>query len=166
MSRASIIDALQSILDKSNAKTGASDTTVTAASDRLIRGYEGGASDIIAEIDVQGDGTNTLSFECEEEPDIVVVCINGFDFSAPVATVLNLAAFREKFILTRRHTGTSVSQGSTSNIGQDYPWGEATGNGYASASYTDGVFSIYYRGASNQYKWSASYTFDCIAIKL
>jgi hypothetical protein len=166
MSRASIISALQSIIANANATTGQSDATVTSATDRLIRGYGGGASNIIAETDVTPDGTEYLSFECPEEPDAVIIYINGWSYDDAVDAAIGFAAVKNHFVAGYRvsQSGNYGTMGVLRNQGVAYPWGYATGNGSISGGYTEGAFSARTRGGTS-YRWNTSYTYHCIAIK-
>lgn len=167
MSRASIISALQSIIANANATTGQSDATVTSATDRLIRGYGGGSSNIIAETDITPDGTEYLRFECPEEPDAVIIYINGWSYDDAVDAALGYAAVKNHLVTGYRvvQSGTSyATMGVLRYQGVAYPWGYATGNGSISGDYTEGVFSARTRGGTSC-RWNTSYTYHCIAIK-
>ena len=167
MSRASIIAALQSIISESNTTTGASDTNVTSAVKRLIRGYAGGSSNIIAETDATPDGTEYLSFECPEEPDAVIIYINGWSYDDAVDAAIGFAAVKNRFVGGYRVTQSGGNYGTCGVLqyqGVSYPWGYATSNGTISGGYAEGVFTARTRGVAS-YRWNTSYTYHCIAIK-
>lgn len=169
MSRASIISALQSIIANANATTGQSDATVTSATNRLIRGYGGGASNIIADVEVTGDGTGYLRFECEDEPDAVIVYAKEWTPTNVTIAPIGVVAVRNHFVTGVKCTNDQGTLGSylpARFIDNEiyYPWGMSPGNNYISGSYSDGVFTMYSRGVG-QNCWSASYTYRCIGIK-
>lgn len=167
MSKASIISALQSIIANANATTGQSDATVTSATDRLIRGYGGGSSNIIAETDATPDGTEYLKFECPEEPDAVIIYINGWSCDDAVDAAIGFAAVKNHFVAGFRVSqsgGNYATAGVLQDQGVTYPWGYAPGNGWLSGGYADSVFSARTRGGT-VYRWNTSYTYHCIAIK-
>jgi hypothetical protein len=168
MSRASIINALQSIINKSNETTGASDTTVTSASDRLIRGYGGGATNIIADVTVSGDDTQYISFPCAEEPDAVIIYPTNWTYSDTTLSALVFCAMRTVFVLgLRQNTSTTKSSMTTDAVdATDYPWGTTSSNYKVSGEYSNGIFTARSRGASAQSYWSSEYAFRCIGIKL
>lgn len=166
MSRASIISALQSIIANANATTGQSDATVTSATNRLIRGYGGGASNIIADVEVTGDGTEHLSFECSEEPDAVIIYPTNWEWSETTESALTYCAVRTKFVLGMRMSINGKGYAGTNEINDTtYPWGNTAGNYQVAGSYADGTFDAYSRGAKAQCKWQSVYTYRCIGIK-
>ena len=166
MSRASIISALQSIITNANATTGQSDATVTSATDRLIRGYGGGASNIIADVEVTGDGTEHLSFECSEEPDAVIIYPINWEWTETTESALTYCAVKTKFVLGMRRTNKGKGYAGASEINDTtYPWGNAGGNYTVAGSYAGGTFDAYSRGVAAQCKWQSVYTYRCIGIK-
>lgn len=166
MSRASIISALQSIIANANATTGQSDATVTSATDRLIRGYGGGASNIIADVEVTGDGTEHLSFECSEEPDAVIIYPVNWEFDETTESALAYCAVRTKFVIGMRRTNNGKGYAGAEEINDtDHPWGTATGNYKVAGAYSDGTFDAYSRGGAAQCRWQSVYTYRCIGIK-
>ena len=166
MSRASIISALQSIIANANATTGQSDATVTSATDRLIRGYDGGASNIIADVEVVGDGTEHLRFECSEEPDAVIIYPVNWEWTETTESALTYCALRTKFVLGMRRSSAGKGYAGTNEINDTtYPWGIANGNYTVAGSYSDGTFDAYSRGAAAQCRWQSVYTYRCIGIK-
>lgn len=166
MSRASIISALQSIIANANATTGQSDATVTSATNRLIRGYGGGASNIIADVEVTGDGTEHLYFPCEEEPDAVIIYPVNWEFDETTESALAYCAVRTKFVIGMRRTNSGKGYAGANKINDTtYPWGNTTGNYQVAGSYADGTFDAYSRGVAAQCKWQSVYTYRCIGIK-
>lgn len=166
MSKASIINALQACIDDSNDTTGRTDTNVTDCVNRLISGYGGGASNIIAETDVTPDGTEYLSFECPEEPDAVIIYINGWSYDDAVDAAIGFAAVKNHFVAGYRvqSGGNYATAGVLQDQGVAYPWGFAPGNGWLGGDYAEGVFSAKTRGGT-VYRWNTSYSYHCIAIK-
>ena len=166
MSRASIISALQSIIANANATTGQSDATVTSATDRLIRGYEGGSSNIVCDVEVTPDGTEYLSFECQEEPDALIIYPVGYDHHNTIVGRIDVVAMKNLFIISeyRGTSGLYAARGEIIYNDTLYPWGYATGNGSIGGTYENGTFTIRARGGEAN-KWSTSYTYRCIGIK-
>ena len=165
MSRASIKAALQSIISNSNATTQYNDSNVTDATNRLIRGYGGGASNIIADVEVTGDGTEHLTFECAEEPDAVIIYPANWEGSDTIESALMYCAVIKKFVLGMRRASSSFQTMFAHDIGDTNPWGVAKGNYTVAGSYSDGVFDAYSRGAAAQCWWQSAYTYRCIGIK-
>lgn len=163
--RANIINALQAIISNSNATTLHNDSNVTDATNRLIRGYGGGATNIIADVEVIGDGTEHLTFECAEEPDVVIIYPVNWAWSDTTESALAYCAVIKKFVLGMRRTSTSLQTMNTSVIGDINPWGAAGGNYTVAGSYSDGVFDAYSRGSAAQCRWQSSYTYRCVGIK-
>lgn len=166
MSRASIIAALQNIINKSNATTGQNDKTVTSAADRLIKGYEGGSSNIIADVEVTGNGTEHLYFACEEEPDVVIIYPVNWEYADTTESALAYCALRSKFVLGMRQTNSAKGYAGTTQINDTtYPWGYAGGNYSVAGAYSNGTFDAFSKGAATQCKWQSVYTYRCIGIK-
>lgn len=165
-SRASIIAALQSIIDKSNATTGLNDKTVTNATDRLIRGYEGGSPNIVCDVEATPDGTEYLSFECQEEPDALIIYPVGYDPNNTIVGRIAVVAVKNLFIIGE-YRDSSVLRATRGNIVYNdtfYPWGFANGNGALGGTYESGTFTVHARGG-DVHRWSTSYTYRCVGIK-
>lgn len=163
--RANIINALQAIISNSNATTQHNDSNVTDATNRLIRGYGGGASNIIADVEVTGDGTEHLTFECAEEPDAVIIYPVNWAWSDTIESALMYCAVIKKFVLGMRRNSSNFQTTFAREIGDTNPWGVTDGNYTVAGSYSDGVFDAWSRGVSAQNKWQSSYTYRCIGIK-
>lgn len=166
MSKASIINALQACIDDSNDTTGRTDTNVTDCVNRLISGYGGGASNIIADVEVTGDGTEHLYFACPEEPDAVIIYPTNWEWTETTESALIYCAVRTKFVLGMRRTNSAKGYAGTDEINDtDHPWGTATGNYKVAGAYSNGTFDAYSRGTPAQCKWQSVYTYRCIGIK-
>lgn len=169
MSRASIINALQACIDNSNDTTGRTDTNVTDSVNRLIRGYGGGLSNIVGEVDAVGNGTNFFTIPCSEEPDAVIIYASGWTPSDTTSAPLGYVAVKNHFATGVRcnDSGSIVSYlpALMTFDGASYPWGYAGGNGMVGGSYENGQFTARSRGTGS-FNWSASYSYHGVAIKL
>lgn len=164
MSRASIIAALQTILASANTTTGQHDTTVTSAVNTLIRGYSG-ATNIIADVEVVGDGTEHLLFNCPEEPDAVIIYPTNWEWEDTTESALTYCAVKGKFVLGMRRTNSGKGFASTTEIDSvTYPWGNTNANYQVAGAYSSGVFDAFSRGVGAQCKWQPVYTYRCIGI--
>lgn len=166
MSRASIINALQACIDDSNDTTGRTDTNVTDCVNRLIRGYSGGSSNIVGEINSVGDGTNYFAIPCTEEPDAVIIYASGWTFSDTTPAPLGYVAVKNHFTIgVRCNDSGNMASYLPAIMSTDYPWGNAGGNGMVGGTYENGQFTARSRGTGS-FNWSASYSYHGVAIKL
>lgn len=168
MSKASIVAQLQALIDASNLTTGKSDTDLTTAVQRLIRGW-GGSTVQVTEANVE-IGTSSsiieyLSFTCEHEPDIVAIYATDWSEQNPVAGAISLVVYKEVALGYKRwnSSGSSYVYGATSQIDSEYPYGRAGGNGVCGGSYENNTFTMRARGNNG---WAQGTTFHCIAITL
>lgn len=169
MRRESIKAALRTLIANSNTKTGASDTTITAAMSRLISRYNsgsgGGSTAQIETDDVTGSGNEYLSFNCSFEPDAVIIYASNQTSENLTASALAYAAVYNRFGMGYRYNGSAFYVGYAADISSELPWGETNGNTQVKGSYSNGVFTVRYRGANAQYWWNSAYTYHCIGIK-
>lgn len=116
-------------------------------------------------VDVIGNDTQYLSFDCPFEPDIVIIyAINQTDENL-TASALAYAAGYNKFGIGCRYTGSGFYAGYAANISSELPWGVANGNTQVEGRYSNGVFTVRYRGPNASYWWNSNYTYRCIGFK-
>ena len=163
MSMSSIIAQLQELIDESNETTGKSDTDLTTAVERLIRGW-GGSTVQITEKDVTiSSSSEYLSFECTHQPDIIAIAVTDWDAQNPVNGAVGMVVYKETALGYKRYDSSSAifRYSTTTQINSTYPYGEAGGNGLGGGTYENGSVTMRARGSGG---WAVGHTFHCIAI--